>query len=331
VYRAPSGPARFRIVRSSADTGLPWVLHVATADLSADLAQLSARRRFVLAGFGLTAALIAIAAYMTYRAVARELDVARLQSDFVSAVSHEFRTPLATLRQLSELLADGRVQTEERRNLYYEDLRHESERLHRLVENLLDFGRMEAGRREYCFEEVDVPAFVDRVATEFGQEASGRGYRVEVRAEGHLPDIVVRADQEALARALWNLLDNAVKYSPDARVVRVDVRGEGDSVLIGVRDEGLGIAPDDQRRIFDKFVRGTSATTAGIKGTGLGLAMVRRIVTAHGGEVRVASELGRGSTFTIVLPGFRNRESGIRSRESGIGDKSVLGSPNPES
>jgi signal transduction histidine kinase len=300
VHGTPAGPAGFRVVRSSGETGLPWTLHVTTANPAADSAQVSARRWFVLAGFGVMVLLIAVAGYVTVRAVAREFEVARLQSDFVSAVSHEFRTPLATLRQLSELLADGRVPSEQRRREYYEDLRHESERLHRLVENLLDFGRMEAGAREYRFELIDTADLVRRVAGEFAREVAERGYRADVSTEANLPGI--RADGEALGRALWNLLDNAVKYSPNARVVWVDVGREGASVLISVRDEGLGIPPDEQGRIFDKFVRGTNATSAGIKGTGLGLAMVQRIVNAHGGDVRVTSETGLGSTFTIVLP-----------------------------
>jgi len=300
VYGAPAGPAGSRVVRSSAETGLPWTLHVTAASPAADLAQVSARRWFVLAGFGAMVLLIAVASYVTVRAAAREFEVSRLQSDFVSAVSHEFRTPLASIRQLSELLADGRVPNEQRRHDYYEDLRHESERLHRLVENLLDFGRMEAGAREYRFEVIDAGDLVRRVAEEFAREVAERGYRADVSVEAHLPGI--RADGEALGRALWNLLDNAAKYSPDTRVVWVDVRREGAAVLICVRDEGLGIPPDEQRRIFDKFVRGTNATSAGIRGTGLGLAMVQRIVNAHGGDVRVTSEPGRGSMFTVVLP-----------------------------
>jgi len=300
VYRTGAERPPFRIVRSPAETELPWTLHVSTANLDAELAQISARRRFVLVGLVLTIALLAGAGYVTARAVARELAVARLQSDFVSAVSHEFRTPLASLRQLSELLADGRVPTEERRQQYYEGLRHESERLHRLVENLLDFGRMEAGAREYHFETIDAAALVRSVAGEFAQEVAERGYRVEIA--GGEDAVPVRADREALARAVWNLLDNAVKYSPTVKSVWIATRSEAGRVTIDVRDEGVGITRDQQRRIFDKFVRGAGAASAGVKGTGLGLSMVRHIVRAHDGTITVASEPGRGSTFTIGLP-----------------------------
>jgi signal transduction histidine kinase len=300
VGRTPLSSAAFRVVRSPAESGLPWTLHVTSADAGADLAQFTARRRFVVAGFALVIALIAVAGYVTARAVARELAVARMQSEFVSAVSHEFRTPLTSLRQLSELLADGRVPDEQRRRAYYEDLGHESERLQRLVENLLEFGRIEAGAREYRLETVDAGALVRQVAGDFEREVAGRGYRVEVTAGDGLPR--VEADREALARALWNLLDNAVRYSPDAKTVWVDARAEAGTVRIAVRDEGLGIAREDQGRIFGKFVRGRSARTAGIKGTGLGLAMVQHIVTAHHGTVRLVSAPGRGSAFTIVLP-----------------------------
>jgi signal transduction histidine kinase len=286
---------------------------VAIADLAADRAQLSTRRWFVLAGFALTIVLTGVASYVTARAVSHELEVARLQSDFVSAVSHEFRTPLATMRQLSEMLADGRTPSEERRREYYEDLCHESERLNRLVENLLDFGRMEAGAREYRFEVIDASALIRRVAEEFGQEAAGRGYRIDVIADDDLPH--VRGDQEALARALWNLLDNAVKYSPEVKTVWINAHRENGRVVFSVRDEGLGVAPDEQRRIFDKFVRGAGATAAGIKGTGLGLAMVQRIVTAHGGTVHVMSVERKGSTFTIELPVAKNDGHGNQVAE----------------
>lgn len=286
--------------RVAADTHLPWTLSVATADPVGEASAVAGRRRLLLMGLAAVVLLVVSGSYVIARGISRELAVARVQSDFVAAVSHEFRTPLASVRQLSELLDDGRVPDEQRRGEYYRVLRHESGRLQRLVEGLLDFGRMEAGAKEYRFEQLDPGSLVRSVADEFAQEAAANAHRIEVDVNGHLPP--VRADCEALGRAVWNLLDNAVKYAPLGKTIRVEATAADGRVAIRVRDEGLGIAPDERDQIFAKFTRGASARVSGAKGTGLGLAMVRHIVHAHGGEIRLESELGRGSTFSIVLP-----------------------------
>jgi len=287
-------------VRSSSETQLPWTLHVASGDPQAELTQQASRHRLLFLGFTLVATFVLVCTYFIVRAVTRELEVARLQTDFVSAVSHEFRTPLASLRQLSELLTDGRVPSEKRRQEYYETLRRECERLYRLVESLLDFGRMEADAQQYHVELLETGLFFQAVVEEFAQEAMERGYRVDIAQHGHLPR--VQGDREALARALWNLLDNAVKYSPQNKTVWAEAASENGRVAIRVSDKGLGIAPHEQKQIFKKFVRAASASSAGAKGTGLGLTMVQHIVAAHGGRVHVDSEPGVGSTFTILLP-----------------------------
>jgi signal transduction histidine kinase len=299
-HRPDLGDAPRRIAGDFSGMHLPWTVQTTSVDRAADLVLLGGQRRMLFAGFALTALLLATGGYFTARAVSRELVVARLQSDFVSTVSHEFRTPLATLRQSSELLADGRVQDEPRRQQYYEGMRSESERLSRLVENLLDFGRMDAGAREYRFEPLDSGALVNTVAAEFAERVRPLGYHVAIGEAAPLPEI--RGDREALGRALWNLLDNAVKYSPDSKTIWVQASRDDNRIAIQVRDTGVGIGPDDQRQIFRKFVRASAAKAAGIKGTGLGLTMVRHIVSAHGGEVRLTSALGTGSSFTIVLP-----------------------------
>ena len=295
-FAAPSRQA----VRSSAETKLPWTLHVVSSDPTTELTQRGNRRRLLLLAFTLVASFVLVGSYFIVRAVTRELEVASLQSDFVSAVSHEFRTPLASLRQLSELLTDGRVPSEKRRQEYYEGLRRESERLYRLVESLLDFARMEADARQYRFELLETKSFFQGVMDEFAQEAKEHGYHVDITHDGNLPS--VKGDREALARALWNLLDNAVKYSPHNKTIWAVAACENGQIAIRVRDKGVGIAPHEQRQIFKKFVRAASATTAGAKGTGLGLTMVQHIVAAHGGQVHVDSEPGVGSTFTILLP-----------------------------
>jgi signal transduction histidine kinase len=161
---------------------------------------------------------------------------------------------------------------------------------------------MQAGAQQYRFELVEMGPFFRGVVEAFAQEAGERGYRVDVAEHPHLHLPPVQADREALARALWNLLDNAVKYSPQNKTVWAKATCENGRVAISVTDKGLGIATHEQKRIFRKFVRAASAEIAGAKGTGLGLTMVQHIVAAHGGQVQVDSEPGVGSVFTILLP-----------------------------
>jgi len=295
-----AGEPTQQAVRISAATQLPWTLHLAQADPEADIAELAGRRRLMLVGLVLMAALVLVGSYFIARAVTREMAVARLQSDFVAAVSHEFRSPLTSVRQLAEMLDRGRIRNEERRRKYYQVLVRESERLHRLVENLLDFGRMESGAMEYTMQRLDASALVSEVVREFGEEVADGGYRVEFSS--NVPEAFVAADPEAVGRALWNLLDNAVKYSPQCTTVWVDLGRENDHLVIHVRDQGLGITASEQKSIFDKFVRGNASQQTKYRGTGIGLAMVRQIVDDHGGQIRLESAPGSGSTFTIQLP-----------------------------
>jgi signal transduction histidine kinase len=286
--------------RSASVTGLPWPILVANRDTKAEQEEFAGRRRLLLGALGLLAVVVGAGTYSVARAYARELAVMRLQSEFVSAVSHEFRTPLTSLRQLSETLNEGRPLADERRAAYYQALDRATNRLQKLVEGLLDFGRMESGAMVYRKQDLDAGALVTSVVDEFQREAGDRGYRVELKTAGDLPSI--HADPETLGRAIWNLLDNAEKYSPESSTIHVDVEREGSGIAIRVRDHGLGIPAVEQREILRKFVRGTAAHTTGIKGTGIGLAMVKRIVDAHGGSLRLESVLGKGSTFSIVLP-----------------------------
>jgi signal transduction histidine kinase len=218
-------------------------------------------------------------------------------------VSHEFRTPLTTLRQFTDMLRDNERSApetgKERRLLSYAAQSRATDRLTRLVESLLDFGRMEAGARRYQFEPWDCSELVRRVVEEFREGAQSAGY--DIRFHGNT-SAVVDADSEALGRAIWNLLDNAVKYSPDTHNVEIVVECRGGQVRIEIRDHGIGIPASERSAIFSKFKRGEQARKRGIKGTGIGLAIVDEIVKAHHGSVESDSEPDRGSTFTIVLP-----------------------------
>ena len=295
---APESEVRATRILSAA--GLPWTLSFEA--LTGDPAErMLASRRFLFAGaLGGVVLLVCAACYAIGRGVLREATAGRLQSDFVSAVSHEFRTPLTTLRQLTELLAHGRVQDERRRQQYFDVLQRETSRLHQLVEDLLDFGRMDAGRRHYQLEPVDLSALVRDGVQDYCREATANGHRVELSTEPTA--LMVRADREAMRRVVRNLLENAVKYSPDSPVVWVETAGTSHSAVLRVRDDGIGIPVDEHARIFEKFVRGEGAKRACIEGTGIGLAMVKEIVEVHRGNVQVSSELGRGSIFEIWLP-----------------------------
>ncbi len=257
-------------------------------------------RALWLAGVALMVLLVLAGAYAMHRGVSRELRVAQLQSDFVSAVSHEFRSPLTSLRGIAELLANDRLPDETRRRQSYVFLERETGRLQRLVEDLLDFGRMESGRKQYRIEPHEVFSLVRAAVAEFREEALPGGFEVEMNLDTRAATI--EADEEALRRAIRNLLENAVKYSPECRTVWVEGRVNHREVAISVRDRGMGIEPREQRDIFQKFVRGAAAKNAGIKGTGIGLSMVQQIVEACGGRILIESETGAGSTFTIVLP-----------------------------
>jgi signal transduction histidine kinase len=258
------------------------------------------RRTLWLAGVALMLILVLVSSYAVHRAISQELRVARLQSDFVAAVSHEFRSPLTTLRTVTELLAQNRISDESRRQQSYLFLDRETNRLHRLVEDLLDFGRMESGRKQYRMEPHDAFQLVRAAVADFSEDAAANGFRVETNL-GSGP-ATVQADEEALRRAVRNLLENAMKYSPECRTAWVDGEVNDHRVLISVRDKGIGIDPREQGAIFQKFVRGNAAKKAGVKGTGIGLSMVRQISEALGGEIRLQSKVGAGSTFTIVLP-----------------------------
>jgi len=262
--------------------------------------EFSGRRRLLLGGLSLLAVIVGAGGYSVARTFGRELGVMQLQSDFVSAVSHEFRTPLTSLRQLSETLNDGRPLEEERRAKYYQALDRSTRRLQKLVEELLEFGRLESGAAVYRKRDLDPGTLVTSVVDEFEREAADRDYRVELKIADGLPSVPV--DPEAMGRAVWNLLDNAVKYSPACKKILVEVEREGPLLAIRVRDRGLGIPAVEHNEILRKFVRGSAARTLGIKGTGIGLAMVKHIVDAHGGTLRLESAQGEGSTFSILLP-----------------------------
>ena len=238
--------------------------------------------------------------FLTYRNVSREMNLARLKSDFVANVSHELRTPLALIRLYAETLELGRLTAQEKYQEYFRIIREESERLTALINNILDFSRIEAGRKEYDFKETNLAELVRATLDSYRFQIEQNGFKFEENIANDLPPVNV--DREAIARSLLNLVNNALKYSKDQKYIGVKLYRANGSVKLEVRDRGIGIAPGEQDKIFEKFYRCGDPLVHNIKGSGLGLSLVRHIAQAHGGDVSVESAPEKGSKFTIALP-----------------------------
>ncbi|HLE63616.1 MAG TPA: HAMP domain-containing sensor histidine kinase [Pyrinomonadaceae bacterium] len=260
-------------------------------------------RRFVQQSFLILGALSLLmigGLVLTYRSVSKEVALARLKSDFVSNVSHELRTPLALIRLYAETLELGRITAQEKKEEYYRIIRKESERLTALINNILDFSRIEAGRKEYDFRETDIAELVRNTLDAYRFQIEQQGFAFEQSIDPSIPR--VRVDREAIARALVNLVNNALKYSANEKFIGVKLYRADGALKLEVVDRGIGITRREQSKIFEKFYRTGDALVHNTKGSGLGLSLVRHITQAHGGEVVVESTPGKGSKFTVSLP-----------------------------
>ncbi len=297
LYSAGIPFGNIQIARTIASAGQAWTITSFETALYEVESQNQTRWRILLGSLFIVIGIVASSTYFLSRALTREVAVAQLQSDFVSTVSHEFRTPLTSMRQITEMLSSGRVPAEREKD-YYADLDKESHRLSRLVEGLLKFGHMEAGSFPYSFEPTSLGDVVRETTAEFQNEASLTDTHLRLSIEANpICDI----DRDTFQLALWNLLDNAFKYSAGQPKIEVQLTMQDSEVSIAVSDTGSGISTKDQARVFDKFVRGSDLALTGVKGTGLGLALVKRIVEEHGGRIVLESEPGAGSTFTLIL------------------------------
>lgn len=260
-------------------------------------------RRWVQQSFlilGVLSVLMIGGLVLTYRSVNKQVALARLKSDFVSNVSHELRTPLALIRLYAETLELGRITTDGKKHEYYSIIRKESERLTALINNILDFSRIEAGHKEYDFKETDIAELVQNTLDSYRFQIEQQGFALEEQIEPGIPK--VRVDREAIARALVNLVNNALKYSDNEKFLGVKLYREKSLLKLEVSDRGIGIERNEQARIFEKFYRTCDPLVHNTKGSGLGLSLVRHITQAHGGDVEVESTPGHGSKFTLSLP-----------------------------
>jgi two-component system phosphate regulon sensor histidine kinase PhoR len=243
------------------------------------------------------------------------MKLSEIKSDFVSNVSHELRTPLSSIRVFGELMRLGRVNDPAKVREYGEYIESEGRRLSQLIDNILDFSRIESGGKLYQLKEHDLAEVVRDVLQAFAPRLQREGFVVElVDSGGPLPP--VRIDEAAIGHALGNLVDNAIKYSGASRRIAVTLAVDGGEIVVAVKDFGIGIPLEEHERIFDRFHRVGKGLVHDVKGSGLGLAIVTHIMEAHSGRITVESTPGRGSVFALHLP-LAGDDGIFRPAESG--------------
>lgn len=241
-----------------------------------------------------------IGGVIVYRNIRREMELARMKSDFVSNVSHQLRTPLALIRMFVETLELNRIRSKEQKQEYYTIIGKETERLTHLINNILDFSKMETGKKQYHFERCDLNEIVQYTLDFYKFHLQSKGF--ELKTDITLTNLYFRADREAIAEALINLLDNAIKYSTHQKCITIKTGIENNMVYVDIEDRGIGIPKKEQKYIFDKFYRVSSGLVQQAKGSGLGLTLVKYIVEAHKGMIKVMSTVGKGSCFRLLFP-----------------------------
>ncbi len=264
-----------------------------------DLAKSRTYRNIIL--IGIIDLVLLLGIWLIYRNVYQQMELAKLKSDFVSNVSHEIRTPLALIQMYIESLEMGRVGTSEKIMEYYRVILQETQRLTGIINKILNFSQIESDKRRYFFEEVELNDIVDKVVKSFTLILEKNGFDTILNLEKNLP--IISADKESVADVLVNLIDNSIKYSDSQKHIEILTSFNQHHVILRLSDRGVGIAPKDQKNIFDKFYRVTEKDLASkAKGSGLGLAIVKHIIEAHNGKIEVKSEIGNGTEFTIYFP-----------------------------
>lgn len=299
VFGPPLARTGMTLGRPFETTLYKWTVNVAMASGEQLAAAVQRRRVLEMALVGLSSLVVIAGLLVVVVAAARERKLSNLKSDFVANVSHELKTPLSLVRMFGELLQSGRVESEEKRRQYLQIIVGESERLGALIENVLDFAKVERGRQAYDFTLGNVGEVVTRAVDACRVRAERDGVELDLDIAPGLP--AVRLDERAIEIAVINLVDNALKYAADGRRAAVAVRRSDDGIEIRVTDQGPGIPSEDRKRIFERFVRGKHAQGKQVRGSGIGLALVKHIAEAHGGKAWVEDAPTHGSVFVIVL------------------------------
>ena len=263
-----------------------------------DLVQQRALTNILLIGL-LTVVLI-LGVWIVYRNIRKEVEIAQIKSDFVSNVSHELRTPLSLISMFSETLEMDRVKTEEKKKEYYSIISQEANRLSKIVNSILNFSKMEAGKRHFNFVDSYLNDVAENVYRSYKFHLEQKGFTFNIIKDETIP--IIKIDEEAISEAIVNLVDNAVKYSDKNKEITIQTGMEDNFAFAEVEDKGIGIPEKDQKKIFEKFFRVSSGNVHNVKGSGLGLSIVKYTIDAHKGRIELFSEVNKGSKFRLLFP-----------------------------
>jgi two-component system phosphate regulon sensor histidine kinase PhoR len=246
-----------------------------------------------------TLLVIVVAGVFVFKAINKEIKLAQLKSDFVSNVSHELKTPLSLISMFSETLEMGKITSEEKKQEYYSIIHNETNRLTKIVTSVLNFSKMEAGKREFNFAENDLNNIIEQIIETYDYHFKSLGFSCNYE-KVNLPNIL--CDKVAITEAIINLIDNAIKYSNNKKLILIKTKIENKFIVCEIEDFGIGISEDDQKKVFDKFYRATTGNIHDTKGTGLGLSIVKSIIDAHNGEISISSKIDNGTAFRLSFP-----------------------------
>jgi len=277
-----------------------WILQIVPRNYTDIERNVRNQRRVILFFIILSMFLTFLSLAIIYAAGRRERQLRQLKEDFIGNVSHELKTPLSLIRMFSEILVTGRVKSEQTRQEYFGIIHNESDRMSRLISNLLDFAGLEREEFGKHFEKTNISQLIAKELEAYRYQIQKDGFQLSTSIDSNIPDTL--ADPNAIAMAFFNLLDNSVKYSGDQKQIGVKIAQANGCIDLSVTDWGIGIPASEHQKIFEKFYRCDNAAVKKIRGSGIGLSITKHVAELHGGEVLVDSEPGKGSTFTLRIP-----------------------------
>jgi two-component system, OmpR family, phosphate regulon sensor histidine kinase PhoR len=314
VYSQPFSRSKYSREARFQTTLYKWILQIMPRRYTDLELEVKKERRANLFFIVMSISTIFFSLAIIYVAWQRDRQLRRLKENFISNVTHELKTPLSLIRMFSEILVTGRVKIEDKKLEYYRIINSESDRMSRLINNLLDFGNLTRGIERKHFERTNIAQIVMKALEAYRHDVQKDGFVLNLETAPDIPDSY--ADPNAITMAFLNLLDNSVKYSGNQKQINVRLVRNNGFLDLSVADKGIGIPAAEQQKIFDQFYRGSDPSVRRIRGSGIGLAITKHVAEMHGGVVLVESKPGEGSTFTLRIPIRDTEDSKSEIRDS---------------